>query len=106
MVSPVVPLLMTPLLTPFPRPAREAPLALSLLRLGEAGEIEASPVVVVAPVLAFCASTTEADKTNAAQAITISFIFRFSHPCHFAFSRAFLVDAASISQQENFRPAI
>jgi hypothetical protein len=77
-VSPVVPLFIAPLLIPVPGLRRLAPFAELLLWLGVAGEIAESPVVVVEPVLAFCARTNEPEKIGVVAAITINFIC-FSH---------------------------
>ena len=73
-VSPVVPLFIAPLLIPVPGLRRPAPFAELLLWLGVAGEIAESPVVVVEPVLAFCARTNEPKRISVVAAITINFI--------------------------------
>ena len=61
-VSPVVPLFIAPLLIPVPGLRRLAPFAELLFWLGVAGEIAESPVVVVEPVLAFCARTQKSQR--------------------------------------------
>jgi hypothetical protein len=73
-VSPVVPLFIAPLLIPVPGLRRLAPFAELLFWLGVAGEIAESPVVVVEPVLAFCARTKEPEKISVVAAITVNFI--------------------------------
>ena len=73
-VSPVVPLFIAPLLIPVPELGRLAPFAEPLLRPGLAGEMAESPVVVVEPVLAFCARTKELESIRAAAAIIETFI--------------------------------
>jgi len=74
-VSPVVPLFIAPLLIPVPGLRRLAPFAELLFWLGVAGEIAESPVVVVEPVLAFCARTKEPEKISVVAAITLNFIW-------------------------------
>lgn len=74
-VSPVVPLFIAPLLIPGLELGPLAPFAELLFRLGLAGETAASPVVVVEPVLAFCARTSDPEKISAVAAINVDFIF-------------------------------
>ena len=65
MVSPVVPLFMAPLAIPAPGLGRLSLLEPALAGFDVAGETAASPVVVVEPVLAFCASAIEFAKSAA-----------------------------------------
>jgi hypothetical protein len=66
-VSPVVPLFMAPLAMPAPALGRLSLRELALAGLFDvAGETAASPVVVVEPVPAFCASAIEFAKIAAA----------------------------------------
>jgi len=73
MVSPVVPLFMAPLAIPAPGLGRLSLLELALAGFAVVGETAASPVVVVEPVLAFCASAIEFAK-SAAAAMMANFI--------------------------------
>jgi hypothetical protein len=74
MVSPVVPVLLVPLLIPLPGLEEPSPLAGAPTGLAVAGETAASPVVTVDPVLALCANTAVAEKINPAAAITANFM--------------------------------
>jgi hypothetical protein len=74
MVSPVVPLFMAPLAMPAPGPGRLSLLELALAGFEVAGETAASPVVVVEPVLAFCASAIEFAKRAAVAAMIVNFM--------------------------------
>jgi hypothetical protein len=71
-VSPVVPLFMAPLAMPAPAFGRLSLRELALAGFDVAGEIAASPVVVVEPVPAFCASAIEFAKSAAAVTATMA----------------------------------
>jgi hypothetical protein len=75
MVSPVVPLLSAPLLMPLPALGRLGAVAAPPFWAGLAGETAASPVVVVEPVLAFCANAIDAEKSIKATATAADFIW-------------------------------
>jgi hypothetical protein len=77
MVSPVVPVLLVPLLTPLPGLEAPSPRGGTPTGLAVAGETAESPVVTVDPVLAFCANTAVAEKINPTAAITINFMWSF-----------------------------
>jgi hypothetical protein len=72
MVSPVVPLFIAPLAMPAPALGPLSLRELALAGVDVAGETAASPVVVVEPVLAFCASTIEFAKSAAAVTATMA----------------------------------
>jgi hypothetical protein len=76
-VSPVVPLLLVPLLIPFPGLERPSLRAVPPTGLAVAGETAESPVVMVAPVLAFCAETNVVDKIKPIVAITVDLMCSF-----------------------------
>jgi hypothetical protein len=61
-----------PLAMPAPRSGRLALLEVPLVGLAVAGEIAESPVVLVAPVPAFCASAHEVEKMTATAAAMIA----------------------------------
>jgi hypothetical protein len=77
MVSPVVPVLLVPLLTPLPGFEAPSPRIGAPTGLVVAGETAESPVVTVDPVLAFCANTIVAEKINPTAAIAINFMLSF-----------------------------
>jgi hypothetical protein len=64
-VSPVVPLFKAPLATPAPGVGRLSLLEFALIELGAAGDTAESPLVVVEPVLAFCADAIDVDNRAA-----------------------------------------
>lgn len=72
MVSPVVPLFTAPLAMPAPRSGRLALLEAALVGLAVAGETAESPVVVVEPVVAFCANAHDVEKMTADAAAMIT----------------------------------
>ena len=76
-VSPVVPLLLVPLLIPFPGLAEPSRCAVSPTGLAVAGETAESPVVTVDPVLAFCANTNVVDKIKPIAAATVDLMCLF-----------------------------